>query len=81
MFLDQSVRSDRTLFLVTTRDRHLKGLFPSEARCLSGLRHPREPPLVEGRAQAKVTFGLAPGYGIHTVRDAHTWFLRMMGEQ
>ena len=27
------------------------------------------------------TFGLAPHYGIHTAREAHAWFLRMMCEQ
>jgi hypothetical protein len=25
-----------------------------------------------------VTFGLARSYGIHTAREAHDWFLRMM---
>ncbi len=28
----------------------------------------------------EVTFGLSPSYGIHTARDAHDWFLRMMRE-
>ena len=26
----------------------------------------------------EVTFGLARSYGIHTAREAHDWFLRMM---
>ena len=25
-----------------------------------------------------MTFSLAPSYGIHTAREAHDWFLRMM---
>ncbi len=25
-----------------------------------------------------VTFGLSPRYGLHTARDAHEWFLKMM---
>ena len=28
----------------------------------------------------EVTFALSPSYGIHTVRDAHEWFMRMMRE-
>ena len=28
----------------------------------------------------EVTFGLSPRYGIHTAREAHDWFLRMMRE-
>ena len=28
----------------------------------------------------EVTFGLSPHYGIHTAREAHAWFLRMMRE-
>ena len=28
-----------------------------------------------------MTFGLSPRYGIHTARDAHDWFLRMMRDQ
>ena len=28
-----------------------------------------------------VTFCLSPRYGIHTARDAHDWFPRMMREQ
>ena len=32
-----------------------------------------------GVAPTEVTFGLSPRYGIHTARDAHDWFLEMMG--
>ncbi len=28
----------------------------------------------------EVTFGLSPRYAIHTAREAHDWFLRMMHE-
>ena len=28
----------------------------------------------------EVTFGLSPRYGIHTGREAHEWFLKMMVE-
>ena len=27
-----------------------------------------------------MTFTLSPSYGIHTARDAHDWFLKMMAE-
>ena len=33
-----------------------------------------------GMASTEVTFGLSPRYGIHTAREAHDWFLGMMGE-
>ena len=29
---------------------------------------------------SEVFFGLAPSYGIHTAREAHDWFLRIMRE-
>ncbi len=29
---------------------------------------------------SEVTFGLSPSYGIHTARDAHEWFMRVMRE-
>ncbi len=32
-------------------------------------------------APTEVTFGLSPRYGLHTARDAHECFLRMMREQ
>ena len=28
----------------------------------------------------EVSFRLSPQYGIHTAREAHDWFLKMMGE-
>ena len=31
-----------------------------------------------GMAPTEVSFGLSPRYGIHTAREAHDWFLRMM---
>ena len=31
-------------------------------------------------APTKVSFRLSPSYGIHTAREAHDWFLRMMQE-
>ena len=30
---------------------------------------------------SEVTFGLSPSYGIHSAREAHDWFLRMMRER
>ena len=27
-----------------------------------------------------VTFGLSPSYGLHTAREAHDWFLKMIAE-
>ena len=27
-----------------------------------------------------MTFSLSPSYGIHTAREAHEWFLKMMAE-
>ena len=29
---------------------------------------------------SEVTFRLSPRYGIHTAREAHDWFLKMMAE-
>ncbi len=29
---------------------------------------------------SEVSFGLSPSYGLHTAREAHDWFLRMMRE-
>ncbi len=29
---------------------------------------------------SEVTFSLSPSYGIHTAREAHDWFLKMMRE-
>ncbi len=29
---------------------------------------------------AAVTLGLSPSYGLHTTRDVHDWFLKMMVE-
>ena len=34
----------------------------------------------EGQDRAGQTWGLSPYYGIHTVREAHEWFLQMMRE-
>ena len=31
-------------------------------------------------APTEVTLGLSPSYGIHTAREAHEWFLEMIGE-
>ena len=33
-----------------------------------------------GMAPTEMTFGLSPSYGIHGSREAHDWFLLMMGE-
>ena len=33
-----------------------------------------------GTAPTEVTFRLSPRYGILTAREAHDWFLEMMGE-
>ena len=33
-----------------------------------------------GMPPTEVTFGLSERYGIHTARDAHDWFLSLMGE-
>ena len=33
-----------------------------------------------GMAPTEVTFALSPRYGIHTAREAHDWFLKMMAE-
>ena len=33
-----------------------------------------------GSPPSEVTFGLSPGYGILTAREAHDWFLLMMRE-
>ncbi len=30
-------------------------------------------------APTEVSFGLSPSYGIHTVREAHAWFLGRLG--
>ncbi len=35
--------------------------------------YPDQPP-------TEVSFGLSTHYGIHTARDAHAWFLKMMAE-
>jgi len=33
-----------------------------------------------GMAPTEVSFRLSPRYGIHTAREAHDWFLKMMAE-
>ena len=38
---------------------------------------PETPPL----EPTEVTFSLSPSYGIHGAREAHDWFLLMMGEK
>ena len=50
-------------------------LLPRDPRHARG---PRDAPPLE---PTEVTFSLSPSYGIHGAREAHDWFLLMMGEK
>ena len=64
------------------------GILPWDLRAVFSFVEPvRNPRLTvrceypgSGSPPDEVTFRLSPSYGLHTARDVHDWFLRMMRE-